>query len=76
MIESTLNETKKTEAKPKYPCLKISEEGLVVLFTKERTGTVLIESSQRKLRVGFYGDSWLDDLFKPFDESITLKNVY
>ena len=70
-INATINKREEPESS-EYPCLKISN-GLVVLFTKQRTGTaIVLDSSWHK--IGRFSDAWIESNFKPFQGSVTLEN--
>ena len=56
----------------KFPCLA-KRDGLVVLFTSERKGTVLIPNEPWD--VGGYSDSWTMTSFTPITEPTTIKFI-
>ena len=72
-MKSKLN--KQEPAEVTYPCLKKSEGNLVVLFTDENSGTVVVPDGFYEL--GYYDEDW-DECgeFTPLPEgqSITLEN--
>ena len=61
-----------------YPCLMVYDDiekdsKLVVLFSKERCGTVV--SSRKSVHgVGGYIESWTMNYFKPFNGTVKLTN--
>ena len=58
----------------KFPCLGKSEvDELVVLFTSERNGTVLIPN--KVWNVGCFSDTWLIEAFTPITEPTTIKFI-
>lgn len=57
-----------------YPCLKISSNGIIVLFISKNTGT-LLEKGETKSNVGEYSTCWSEFCFKPLESPITLENV-
>lgn len=72
-MESIIKEKQKEQ---KYPCLKQAKEiGVVVLFFKKDTGTVVhvpISGSHFKLGDCIY--EWDESVFSKFNGEITLKN--
>ena len=64
---------KQEEKETVYPILMENEEGKVVLFTKERTGTV-VHGPTRVHYLGYWSESWYMGVFKPFNREITLSN--
>mgnify|MGYP000892709262 CR=1 FL=1 len=63
---------KSVEPKSEYPCLKVRESGLIVLFTSSKTGTVIQSDNYHQL--GEYGIDWIESKFTPFTGTITLSN--
>ena len=61
-----------SDNKNKYPCFKICEGALVVLFIKPRTGTV-VYSKLSRWYVGEYHESWQDGDFEPFHGTINIE---
>ena len=70
-INVTINEEVPEEYK--YPCLKISSLGTVVLFTAPKIGVSVAESKIHG-HVGTYLEEWREENFKPFHGSVTLVN--
>lgn len=57
-----------------YPCLKIKNgTGIVILFTEEDTGIVLIKGED-EFEVGNYDTSWNEKSFENFEGKIELSN--
>ena len=74
-MKSKLNKQEQEPAEATYPCLKKSNGGLVVLFTDEETGTVVVPDGFSDL--GYYHEGW-DECgsftILPKGQSITLEN--
>jgi len=70
-IKVTINKREEPE-NPKYPCLKVSGD-IVVLFTERYTGTVVVGWSCFST-IGKYSDTWIEKNFKPLQGSVTLEN--
>ena len=70
-MKSVINEANQAP-KSEYPCLKISNDGTIVLFTNKRMGVVLYEGE--RTTKGEYGIFWAEELFTPFNGTITLFN--
>jgi len=71
-MKAVINE-KETPVKPKYPCLKQSKYGVVVLFYSYRRGTVV--AGVDITDPGQFREDWEeDDCFTPFSGSITISN--
>ena len=67
--------TKNTEEETtmKYPCLKESSKtGLIVLFTSEKSGVVVVENGIHP--IGRYSKTWQESLFVKYTGTVTLKN--
>lgn len=58
---------------PSYPCIKISKEGRIVLFTAPKSGTLL---SGANYKPGEVSGSWCEEDFSLFEGRITLSNEY
>jgi hypothetical protein len=61
-----------TEVKWDYPCLGVSDPGLVVLFSEKSQGMVM--SGHDIWSFGDFGSSWAMNSFSSFKGSITLTN--
>lgn len=70
-IEKLGQEIKKLE-KEEYPIVKITLEGLIVLFTAPKTG-IKINGIRWPMGVGI-GWSWVEKDFKPFTGTIEYKD--
>ena len=74
-MKSTLNKQEQEPAEVTYPCLKKSEGDLVVLFTDENSGTVVVPDEF--IELGYYDEDW-DECgsftILPKGQSITLEN--
>ena len=70
----TVKISKKEEIKNKidYPYLGINKDGLIVLFTEERTGVVL--QNIVNYPIGHISDDWYESSFTPFENIIALQN--
>ncbi len=69
----------KAKVNPTYPVLKIrstEDFDMVVLFSAEKTGTVLYNSKEGKdyYKVGENRADWYEQNFEVFDDEISLKN--
>lgn len=62
------------EKKTEYPCLKIADGGLVVLFTRPEQGTVLKVDDFPSLKIGEYSSSWDEKSFTLFTDKLELSN--
>jgi hypothetical protein len=71
-VQTKVNELEQV-APETYPCLKISGEGRVVLFTGPRQGVFL---HGRSYTVGETSDTWTEDSFRLLRGSITLSNDF
>ncbi len=60
----------------KYPCLMVAEDGEVVLFKKESTGTTIHQTLGGLLGLGFYTNLWDMGKFKPHNGDIIINNDY
>ena len=67
-MKSTKNE--RVIAKEEYPCLKTDGDGLVVLFTAPRIGTIVSGWGD----LGEFYESWDSDGFTTYHGTITLEN--
>lgn len=56
-----------------YPKLMISDSGMIVLFIRERAGTVL-HSSGLKSMEGRYDTEWPMRYYRDFEGELTMKN--
>lgn len=65
---------KEVEPKSEYPCLKISNTKLIILFTSSKTGIVIQPDKNGLYTVGEYGIDWIESKFTPFTGTITLSN--
>jgi len=54
-----------------FPCYGISKDGLIVLFSEEKKGTVIASGWQ--WRVGYYAEDWHMPFFTPFKGKITIE---
>ena len=61
-----------SDNKNKYPCFKICDDVLVVLFIKPRTGTVVYSKLDRWY-VGEYQETWAEEAFNPFHGTINIE---
>lgn len=73
----TIPTSDKKEAPLKYPCLKVHHgDGIVVLFTEPRQGTVVKGSPDKEargtLRLGYFSSSWNEENFVPFYGTLSL----
>lgn len=57
----------------KYPCLKISRTGCVVLFQRAKTGSVIHENDDY-YGIGQHSSSWAEQDFEPFNGQVILEN--
>jgi hypothetical protein len=64
---------KESTTKEEYPCLKISDDGTIVLFTHKDKGTVLSVCDET-YEVGHYSESWFCGAFEPYAGEITITN--
>jgi hypothetical protein len=71
-MKITKNERTPTTA-TEYPRLKVTKDGLVVLFCDHETGTVL-SATEHSCSVGYYTDSWNEGNFTTYHGTITLEN--
>lgn len=70
MKVEVIKEEKKTERE--YPYLAKAMSGLVVLFSKPNTGTVL--SPDSAWNVGEYNKFWKESNFTPLEGKVILQN--
>lgn len=73
-INVTLGEVKTQEVKP-FPKLMKSADGLIVLFTKAITGTVIYAPTSNTEPLGHHSTTWNPDAFTDYNEPITLQNA-
>ena len=52
-----------------YPCIKKSEQGNIVLFTKQKTG-IALSSKTKRYPVGYYSEDWAEEGFRVFSGAI------
>ena len=72
-MKVTINE-KPTQENAEYPCLKAIEgTRTVVLFTAKCKGTVIAED-KTNYGLGYHSHGWAEQVFTPFNGSITLEN--
>ena len=74
MIKSEKNEPSVVEELIVYPCLMVSLNGSVVLFTESKVGTLVHLSPITKRPVGYHSTTWGMELFKLYKGSINLSN--
>lgn len=72
-MKAVINEN---ETKSRYPYLGVlkSDKSVLVLFSGDSKGTVLVSSNDDWENIGEYGERWAEDKFTPFTGSITLSN--
>ena len=61
------------EEKPEYPCLKIGDDGVIILFNSYKCGCV-VAPGEDNCPIGDYSDEWVEEAFIPFSGSVTLRN--
>jgi hypothetical protein len=61
-----------TSEEDKYPYIGIGEQGSIVLFQKQDTGTVLVKNDVYE--VGYFMMNWDEGSFTKYKGSITLEN--
>jgi hypothetical protein len=72
MIEIEMN-TNNLKVKT-YPYIGIEKNsGHVVLFTRSNTGMCLVSGTTLSY-VGEYSENWMEYIFKPYNDIITIKN--
>jgi len=73
MIKSIVE---KKELVVEYPCIKISNHDLIVLFSDVREGVVLAIGSTTNTiyKIGYYSHEWCESEFESFNGEITLSN--
>jgi hypothetical protein len=69
MITSVINTKRKITS---YPCLKTNNLGMIILFTSENTGTVIVKDNLSIWSLGYYSTAWNETSFKNFQGSITI----
>jgi hypothetical protein len=57
---------------PKYPCLMVSDSGVVVLMDGHKTGMSLNDSPPHQR--GEYRTDWAMEMFAPFYGSVTIES--
>lgn len=59
-----------------FPCLMVSNRGVIVLFEANKKGTVVGNTANgtNMYTVGDYVVAWAMDMFKPFTGKIILEN--
>jgi hypothetical protein len=82
MITVKINKIEEIENKTKdFPFIGkyIYDDGLIILFIKEKCGIVLSSSSYSSYKeshyVGEYNEDWNICNFKPIDEEVVLRNM-
>jgi len=55
-----------------YPCLMKSKSGLIILFTEEEIGTVIIGNNTYKS--GEFRDGWIMSRFHKFEGKLIIEN--
>jgi len=55
-----------------FPCLGIAENGLIVLFSEPKKGTVVVTPNKVYI-IGYISDNWEMSLFTPFKGKITIE---
>ena len=72
-MKAVINEK---ETKSRYPYLGVlkSDKSVLVLFSGDSKGTVLVSSNDDWENIGEYRERWAEDRFTPFTGSITLSN--
>jgi hypothetical protein len=74
-MKSTIELETKNKRPQKYPALKQSIEGLVVMFVSKGKGMVVNSGDHSEIfPLGFSCDDWNEDWFEEFDGSVTLSN--
>ena len=64
------------EQETQYPCIMKSISGTVVLFCAPGKGTFIQDRDNAVgLEVGDYKDNWDMNVFSPFNDIISMKNV-
>ncbi len=62
---------------PKYPYLGIYKESgkkkeFIVLFTSQKTGSVIHVEEESQWNIGFYSSEWVDEVFVPYHGQVTI----
>jgi len=65
--------TKNEHTRGKYPCLMITTDGLIVLFSDKGKGTVVHTESNTNYILGTYGSYWSMEAFKPYSGRVTIE---
>lgn len=60
--------------KDKYPCLKVSVTGRVVLFSSYECGTLVHDPAGICYQLGDHSEVWHEDEFTTYHGTITLEN--
>lgn len=72
MINAKINK-KESKPKCKYPYLGIYKDELVVLFSEEKTGVVVVGDG-RANKIAYYSRDWAEEVFTPLKGEIVLTN--
>ena len=72
MITSTIKESKEVAVKEFPKLMKSLNSGLIVLFRKNQSGTVIVSNSLYE--VGHVSSIWSIGAFEDFNDKLTLKN--
>tara|TARA_R110000782_G_scaffold123895_3_gene215391 strand:- start:1730 stop:1948 length:219 start_codon:yes stop_codon:yes gene_type:complete len=64
----------KEEETQKYPCLKVSKKGEIVLFSSPTGGTLMVTCHNSTAEVGFYHSVWDEMEFENFNGKLILIN--
>lgn len=72
-MKATHNKASEGKVEWKFPCLGVAADGELILFEKEKSGTVLIKATYP---VGHHSNNWSMAEFTPIPstESVTLQN--
>lgn len=73
MVKSKIIEKDREEPKPEWPKLMSGLDGLVVLFSEPKSGTVVIPNPHNGL--SYHYEGWDMAAFKPFTDKVVLENV-
>lgn len=60
------------EILPEFPCIGIYPDNMLVLFTDQRTGTVIHQGLSTH-KIGTYADYWIN-MWEKFDGKVTITN--
>lgn len=74
-MKSEIIEAAPVPEKSKYPYLgKVDKEsGVIVLFTSEKTGTIVFKGTHI-FDIGFTCSDWVEESFTPFTGTVQLSN--